>query len=120
MSDSPQYIFILCSEADYQQALTLGEFRHPSLETEGFIHASIPRQLTRVANKYYKGTPGLCLMAIDTTRLTAPLKWEAISTGDLYPHIYGTVPADAIIQTHAIQPNPEGAYVIDPEPLQSI
>jgi glutathione S-transferase len=36
------------------------------------------------------------LLEIDPTRLTAPLRADAIPTGELFPHLYGHLPIEAV------------------------
>ncbi|MGL4649148.1 MAG: DUF952 domain-containing protein, partial [Caldilineaceae bacterium] len=59
------------------------EYRAASLASEGFIHLSGDREtLLRVANLFYQREPGAWqILVVDPTRLTAPLKWEAVGEG---------------------------------------
>ncbi|MGE5072566.1 MAG: DUF952 domain-containing protein, partial [Anaerolineae bacterium] len=83
-----------------------GQYSAPSLETEGFIHASTVRQALPVAAKYYSGQNGLVLLEIDPKRLTSAVKWEPPTGGplpgvpeeDAFPHIYGPINLDAVVQ----------------------
>ena len=36
------------------------------------------------------------LLEIDPTALNAPLRADAIPTGELFPHLYGTLPLKAV------------------------
>lgn len=107
-------IYILCAPEAYETASAQGTYKSDSLDTEGFIHASPAEQLTRVANKYYREHPALKLLTVDADRVSVPVKWEAISNGDLYPHLYGPLNLDAVTQVETINRQTDGSYQITP------
>ncbi|WP_281556457.1 DUF952 domain-containing protein [Thalassomonas sp. RHCl1] len=108
---SEDYIYLLSSKAEYQQAQQSGELVRDSLTEEGFIHASPKHQLTRIANKYYTKTIEPLVMVVDKFRITNEVKWEP-ATGGLYPHIYGPLNMDAVIRTVPIALNASGNFEI--------
>lgn len=67
---------------------------------EGFIHATKGDDLLRkVANRVYADyTDELYLMVIDEERIEAEVKYEKAKDGNPYPHIYGALNQDAIIE----------------------
>lgn len=93
-----------------------------SLSTEGFIHCSKPSQIVDVANSFYRGQQGLVLLVIDPSRLVAELKWEPPAqpeptharTGELFPHIYGPLNLDAIVEVIPFEPDPDGSFSLPP------
>ncbi len=105
------YIYLLSSQEEYQRALTTEFLVRDSLESEGFIHATPRNQLTRLANKYHRKTIESLILTVDTKRIKAPVKWEP-ATGGLYPHIYGAVNIDAIIDVESIALDIGGLYNI--------
>lgn len=105
-------IYILLSPEAAQAAEAKGSYEADSLQSEGFIHASEARQLNRVVNKYYADAPELALLTIDPHKIISPLKWEPISSGDFYPHIYGPLNWDAVTAVTRIQPRADGVYEI--------
>ena len=105
-------IYILCPPAVYEAARRQGVYESDSLATEGFIHASPENQLTRVANKYYRQHAELCVLTVDTTRVTLEIKWEVISNGDVYPHIYGPLNMDAVVSVRTVPRQVDGTYQI--------
>jgi uncharacterized protein (DUF952 family) len=98
-------IFHITFRKDWQAAQAKGEYTTESLHSEGFIHCSNLHQVLPVAEKFYKGQSDLVLLMIDPSRLTSTLKWEApaggvppgLSAGDLFPHIYGPLNLDAVV-----------------------
>jgi uncharacterized protein (DUF952 family) len=105
-------IYLLVSLHDYVKAVEAGEYAPPSLATEKFIHASPADQLTRVANKYYRGVRDVHLLYVDPQRIRVPVRWEP-ATGGLYPHIYGPLNLDAIVYLKRIVPSVDGSYTIN-------
>ena len=78
--------------------------RGRTLAEEGFIHASTAEQVPLVAGAYYRGVPDLVLLVIDTERVRpgAPLR-TVPGQPDPYPHIYGPLNLDAVVETRPFQ-----------------
>jgi uncharacterized protein (DUF952 family) len=113
-------ILHITTRAAWEGAQTLGEYRAPSLETEGFIHCSTAAQVLRVANRFYPAVPGLILLWIDPARLRAELKWEPPTlsdplAGEVFPHIYGALNVDAVQAVTAFEPDAAGVFREVPE-----
>jgi uncharacterized protein (DUF952 family) len=90
-----------------------GLYRANSLETEGFIHCSLPQQVVAVADGYYPGREGLVLLVIDPERLDAPVRFEdCYETGQDFPHIYGPLNLDAVIDVLPFPPGPDGTFAL--------
>jgi uncharacterized protein (DUF952 family) len=89
-------IYILVDPRDWKPEAE--EFRRKDLELEGFIHAAFREQLGRVFSKYYAAISGVLVLEVDPDLLgRAELKIEGRPGGDLYPHVYGAIPAAAIV-----------------------
>jgi len=54
---------------EWASALGKGEYRAPSLDSEGFIHCALPTQVTHVADWFYRDVPDLVLLCIDPNLL---------------------------------------------------
>lgn len=92
-------LFHLLSRADWHQAMAANEYRPPSLEKEGFIHFSAAHQIKKVRDTFYRDQPDLLLLVIDETRLTSPLRWDAVGEkGERFPHLYGPLNLDAVVK----------------------
>jgi uncharacterized protein (DUF952 family) len=103
-------IFHITSRSDWEQAQLRGEYLAASLETEGFIHCSNANQVVWVANQFYRNMPDLVLLCIDPTKLKAELRYDLIETGDSFPHLYGTLNLEAVIQIIDFPPNSDGTF----------
>jgi uncharacterized protein (DUF952 family) len=110
----------LTSRADWLAAQQTGEYRSPSLESEGFIHCSTEQQIVSVANSFYTGKHGLVLLDIDPEKLRSDLRWEPPAhpasqtelppSNALFPHIYGPLNIDAVKKVIDFEPNSDGLF----------
>jgi uncharacterized protein (DUF952 family) len=93
----PQYIYHITTPEKWAEAQVTGYYEAGSLRTEGFIHCSREEQVPGVLNRYYQGKTGLLKLVIDTVQLVPRLEYElSPSTGELFPHIYGSLNISAI------------------------
>jgi uncharacterized protein (DUF952 family) len=94
-------ILHITTAPQWQQARTVGEYRAASLDTEGFVHCSLPTQVTHVADWFYRDVPDLVLLAIDPAALgDGHLRWEPSAdafAGD-FPHVYAPIPVAAVVE----------------------
>lgn len=63
--------------------------------SDGFVHLSAAHQVRETAAKHFAGRTDLVLLGIDEAKLDG-LKWEPSRDGDLFPHVYGDIPLDAV------------------------
>src|SRR5690348_3957703 len=92
-------ILHITTSSAWEAADAAGAYSAPSLETEGFIHCSLPTQVTHVADWFYRDVPDLVLLCIDPGRLTSELRWEPSAdafAGD-FPHVYGPIDPVAVV-----------------------
>jgi sugar phosphate isomerase/epimerase/uncharacterized protein (DUF952 family) len=88
-----------------------GSTRGKSLADVGFIHTSHTHQVTRVADAIYRGTPGLVLLVIDPAAVRAEIREEPLpGTGERFPHIYGPLNADAVVDVLPFEPAADGTF----------
>lgn len=114
-------ILHITSRKEWIQATRAGEYSAPSLATDGFIHGSTIKQVLPVAAKYYREQTGLVLLEIDPKRLVSELKWESpsgggpppgVPEGEAFPHIYGPINLDAVVQVLDFEPGDDGEFSI--------
>lgn len=100
---------------DWLAAQASGEYRAASLEHDGFIHCSTPGQVVPVANNLYHGQRNLVLLCIERGRVSAPVRDEdCYESGQLFPHIYGPLNRDAVVQVLPFPPDAEGNFSLPP------
>ncbi|WP_395109504.1 DUF952 domain-containing protein [Actinomadura sp. SCN-SB] len=82
-----------------------------TLDEEGFIHCSKDlAQVKGVLSRFYGGIDpaDLVLLVIDTAKLDVPVRYERApdAAGDeLFPHVYGPIPLDAVIDVRSVPAN---------------
>jgi uncharacterized protein (DUF952 family) len=90
-------LYHIVARSDWER-VPAGPYRAPSLDTEGFIHCSNRDQIARVANLFYADHADLCVLCIDCALVSAPVRDEDPGTGELFPHVYGPIPREAIVE----------------------
>ena len=102
-------IFHITSRAAWEEARATGAYRGDTLDSEGFIHCSLARQVVVVANARFRGQQGLVLLQIDTARAAPEIRYEG-ADGELFPHIYGPLNAEAVITVYDFLPDKQGLF----------
>lgn len=93
-------IYHIAFASDWNVAQQKGYYEHPSLKDEGFIHCSQEQQVAGVLERYFSGKTDLIKLVIDTDKLTSKFVFDwSTSTADTFPHIYGPINIDAVIDT---------------------
>ena len=91
-------IYHVTTAANWNEAKQQGYYEHPSLKAEGFIHCSQDHQVAGVLERYFHGQSDLVKLVIDTDKLTSKFVFDwSPSTADTFPHIYGTLNTDAVV-----------------------
>ncbi len=91
-------ILHITTAPEWAVAQAAGEYRAPSLDTEGFIHCSTPAQVVHVGDWFYREVPELVLLCVDPGALTSAVLWEASTdafAGE-FPHVYGPIALEAV------------------------
>ncbi len=104
-------IYLLMTPAEIDTARALGSWTPANFASEGFIHASPYDQLERVANKHYRLKTDVQIVCVQIDRLTSELRWEP-AAGSLYPHIYGPLNFEAVIDIVPTERNGDGTFRI--------
>ncbi len=78
-------------------AFDSGLYRHPSLDSEGFIHCSFADQIEGVLGRYYSNESEVVILEIESDRLMSRMIKEPSTNREIYPHIYGPINRDAIV-----------------------
>jgi glutathione S-transferase len=98
-------LYHLALPTDWSAAFASGEYRTSTrgmtLDDVGFIHCSRRPQLEGTANRFYADVDQLVVLTIDPDRVPAAIVEEPPEDGsdELFPHIYGPLPIDAVTIT---------------------
>jgi uncharacterized protein (DUF952 family) len=106
-------IYKICDRNEWQGAVMAGVYGGSEHDRrDGFIHFSTARQLPGTLAKHYAGRSGLLLIAIDTEKLGDTLKWEPARDGDLFPHLYASLPVSAALWSKPIGLGDDGVHIL--------
>lgn len=96
-------IYHVTTATEWKAAQEKGFYETASLKAEGFIHCSEEQQVAGVLERYFSGQHHLIKLVIDTTKLTSRYVQEwSPSTHDTFPHIYGPINLEAVVDVVAI------------------
>ncbi len=116
MSQPPAVLVHLCPSDDWSAAKNNGGLRPESLTSVGFVHLSTPQQVHLPANRLYRGRKDLVLLHIDPTRVDSPIRWELGVATDpesmVFPHLYGPLPIEAVINVTSYLPGADGEFSV--------
>lgn len=113
-------IFHITRRDSWEQAKRAGVYRGDTLDTEGFIHSSTPRQVIKVANRFFRGQKGLVLLCIDPARVRPEIRYEGAGDGDEYPHLYGPLNVDAVMKVVPFEPGEDGTFALPKEVADAV
>lgn len=90
-------IYHITTSLDWESKKNEPGFIPADYHKEGFIHCCTEQQLAGVLERYFKGTTGLVLLQLDHSKLKAELKFETSTNDEKFPHLYGAINRDAIV-----------------------
>ncbi len=104
-------IYKIAPAALWREAEAAGVFTGAPVDLQdGYIHFSTAEQTVETAAKHFRGQVDLLLIAIEADQLGPALKWEVSRGGQLFPHLYGTLPVSAAASVSSIPIKPDGFH----------
>ncbi len=105
MTDTSR-IYKICTEQEWRIAQEAGVYSGSGDDIrDGFIHFSSESQINGTLEKHFAGKKELLLLTVSTDKLNrALLKWEISRNNEKFPHLYGALNLDAVID---IKPLPD-------------
>ena len=79
---------------------------------DGYIHLSTAAQLTETVDKHFAGRDDLHVAAVDLDALGDRIRWELSRGGQLFPHLYGDLPLDAVIAYGLLERDEDGTVLL--------
>jgi len=111
-----QKTYHITSALEWQTALKRGSYQPEGFVRDKFIHLSYRHQLLTVAHRFYQGQRGLAILVIDSSKIKDCLVEENLEGGiELYPHYYGVLPLNAVINAIAFPCNVDGSFDLPSE-----
>ncbi len=109
MSDT---VYKIVPASLWQSARQKGSFEGAPVDlADGFIHFSTAAQAKETAEKHFSGQTDLLLVAVDGASLGDALVYEPSRGGQLFPHLYGSLPLDAVLWEKPLPLGPDGAHL---------
>jgi uncharacterized protein (DUF952 family) len=101
MAGPGDILHITTAEA-WAAAQETGQVAPASLEAEGFVHCSTRAQLDATLARHFPGTGRLTLLVLDPDAV-GDLRWEESRPGESFPHVYGPIPAQAVVAVEEVR-----------------
>ncbi len=100
-------IYKICSVAEWDEACSKGVYTGSEHDVrDGFIHFSSWEQVKGTYEKHFSDQSDLLLVSVDTNKLPEnELKWEVSRNGEKFPHLYGDLNLDAVVNVEEL-PDP--------------
>lgn len=77
---------------------------------DGYIHFSTQAQTAETVAKHFGGQDDLILAMIDLAALGDKMRWEPSRGGQLFPHLYGTLPMSAVVTKAVLRLGSDGKH----------
>jgi uncharacterized protein (DUF952 family) len=104
----------ICTVEQWQRAQVSGTRVPETFGGDGFVHLSSTDQVHLPANRLFAGRTDLVLLYLDPELLGAEVRWEPGVPTDpesmRFPHLYGPLPATAVIDVRVYLPGPDGMF----------
>lgn len=102
-------IYKILARADWEAARAAGAFTGSGVDRhDGYIHFSTAAQVEETARRHFRGLAGLVVLEVEGDGLGAALRWEPSRGGQLFPHLYGTLPAAKVRRAIEAPLGPDG------------
>ena len=98
-----EFIYHVTTLKEWEAAKIKNEYTPVNFEQDGFIHCSVEKQIPGVLDRFYKGQTGLVKLKIEKEKVQRPVLFElAIDLDELFPHIYGALNLDSVVEVITI------------------
>ena len=108
---SDQLIYYVCDGETWRTESTTDDYVGSSDDLrDGFMHFSTKAQVRTSVALHRAGQVGLVLLIVETEALGTGLKWEPSRGGQLFPHFYGKMPRNAVLEIIELPLGPDGTH----------
>ena len=96
----------------WEEAIAAGSFRGSPIDlADGFIHFSTAAQVKETAARHFAGVTDLLLIAVESSAFGEAIKWEPSRGGDLFPHLYSSLPVTAALWVKPLAIGTDGRHL---------
>ena len=107
-------IYKIATVAQWRAAEAVGVFKGAPIDlADGYIHFSTGAQVAETLAKHFAGQLELLLVSVESDSLGAALRWEVSRGGELFPHLYATLPVSSVFAVQEIPVGLDGRHVLD-------
>ena len=111
-----RFVYKIATRSQWADATSAGQFDGAPVDlADGFIHFSTASQTAETAAKHFAGMDDLVLAEIDGELLGEALKYEVSRGGQLFPHLYASLPMNAVTRSWPLKLGANGNHVFPPE-----
>ncbi len=104
-------IYHVCDGAAWRAGQGAGRYSGSADDRrDGYMHFSTHAQVRTSTALHRAGQTGLILLAVAVNKLGPDLKWEPSRGGQLFPHLYGDLPMDAVTETTDLPLDDDGMH----------
>lgn len=104
-------IYHLARKAGWRDAERSGVYEGTAEDrADGFLHFSTGTQVAESAARHRKGETDIVLIAVDSDGLGDALRWEPARGGELFPHLYGSLPLDSVLWSRPLPLGNDGLH----------
>ena len=94
-----EFIYHITTKHAWEDAQAKQSYLPKDFEKDGFIHCSIERQIEGVLERFYQGQTGLIKLKIEKAKVQRTVLFElAEDLNELFPHIYGPLNLDSVVE----------------------
>jgi uncharacterized protein (DUF952 family) len=106
-------IYKILTRPEWLAACDAGVFTGSAVDVaDGYIHFSTAAQAQETGRRYFAGRSGLVVVGFEAEALGESLKWEPSRGGDLFPHLYGTLPTALAVEAMPVDLDEAGVPVL--------
>ena len=105
-------IYKIVTPSQWDEALNDNVFKGAPIDlADGYIHFSTREQVVETAEKHFRGTGRLLLLAFDCVCFGDTLKWEPSRGGALFPHLYTDLDPALCVAKHELLEREDGTHI---------
>jgi uncharacterized protein (DUF952 family) len=113
-----QLIYKICRAPEWTAATASGGYAGSrDDQRDGFIHFSTGAQALETARRHFSGQDDLVLIAFEVASLGPALRWEPSRGGELFPHLYASLPTASALWIKPMRLDAAGLPVLPAEVL---
>lgn len=104
-------IYHLARESGWRDAEAGGRYEGTAEDrADGFLHFSTGSQIAESAARHRKGETDIVLVAVEAESLGDALRWEPARGGELFPHLYGSLPLESVLWSRPLPLGADGLH----------